>query len=269
MKDREIALRQHYDAIAEEYEKVAQQLDSILARLDIPPGGSVLDVGCGTGNLTFRLPRRDSLGRVVGVDLSEGVLNVARRHALRAGLGNFQFLKANASRLPLPDAEFDVVVSNMVLHLVEDFRGALAEMVRVLKGGAVAVLQFQGGGDIAPEMMGLLAEAWSEVLPDLPPPRLFNRIDSADVEEHLRHLGIETFEIARRRITMKIPPSKLDGWLYGFVLVSGFWRCGISQEAAGRIEELLAERVRQRAKQAGYFLNTGNILLVEFSKPGR
>lgn len=267
--DREEAIRKHYDAVAESYEKVSQQVDKILARLKIPAGASVLDVGCGTGNLTFRLPDRDSLPRVVGVDLSEGVLKVARDHAEARGLRNFEFLQANACRLPFSEEEFDVVVSNMVLHLVSDFGNALAEIARVVKPGGAAVLQFQGGGDIAPEMAALFHKAWTEILPGRPLPDLFNRITVEAVEPQLSAIGIENFEIAWRRVAMRIPQAKVDDWLSGFALVSGFWRCGVSAEAANRIELLLADSVRDEARESGYFLNTGNILLVEFVKASK
>ena len=71
--DREAALREHYDAFAADYVGVNQGVEDILSCFQVASGASVLDIGCGTGNLTFRLPEAGAAGRIVGIDISDGV----------------------------------------------------------------------------------------------------------------------------------------------------------------------------------------------------
>jgi arsenite methyltransferase len=107
--------------------------------LNIPPGGIVLDVGCGPASITASLARATGpSGLVLGVDLSEAML----ARAVRAETGpQTGFLHADAQRLPLRDATVDAVVSMAVLQLIPDPVAALAEMARVLRpGGRLAVL---------------------------------------------------------------------------------------------------------------------------------
>ena len=107
--------------------------------LNIPPGGIVLDVGCGPASVTASLARATGpSGLVLGLDLSEAML----ARAVRAETGpQIGFLHADAQRLPLRDATVDAVVSMAVLQLIPEPAAALAEMTRVLRpGGRLAVL---------------------------------------------------------------------------------------------------------------------------------
>lgn len=107
--------------------------------LNIPPGGTVLDVGCGPGPLTTSLAEAvGSDGLALGVDVSEPML----ARAVRAKAGpQAGFLRADAQHLPLRDETVDAVISIAVLQLIPDPAAALAEMKRVLRpGGRLAVL---------------------------------------------------------------------------------------------------------------------------------
>jgi ubiquinone/menaquinone biosynthesis C-methylase UbiE len=93
----------------------------------------VCDVGCGTGWLAAGL-RRCGLRRVIGVDLSAGMLGKAR------AAGAWPLLRAEGGRLPLADATVDVVVGRGVLHHLPDVEAGLAEWRRVLRPGGAVVL---------------------------------------------------------------------------------------------------------------------------------
>jgi ubiquinone/menaquinone biosynthesis C-methylase UbiE len=96
-------------------------------------GDVILDPGCGTGWQAAGL-RRAGLPRVVGVDLSDGMLAKAR------AAGAWPLLQSDATRLPIATGSVDVVVSRGVLHHLPDVPAALAEWRRVLRpGGAVVV----------------------------------------------------------------------------------------------------------------------------------
>jgi arsenite methyltransferase len=107
--------------------------------LNIPPGGTALDVGSGPGSVTTSLAdAAGPEGLVLGVDISEPMLT----RAVRAENGpNVAFLHADAQRLPLRDNTVDAVVSIAVLQLIPNPAAALAEMARVLRpGGRLAIM---------------------------------------------------------------------------------------------------------------------------------
>ena len=126
-----------------------------LARL--APGAAVLDVGCGTGTLAVAAKRRvGAAGTVHGIDASPEMIDRARRKAGKAGV-DVAFQTAVVESLPFPDAQFDAVLSTLMLHhLPRPARQQCArEMRRVLKpGGRVLAVDF---ATPARERRGLLA----------------------------------------------------------------------------------------------------------------
>jgi demethylmenaquinone methyltransferase/2-methoxy-6-polyprenyl-1,4-benzoquinol methylase/phosphoethanolamine N-methyltransferase len=108
----------------------------------IQPGSHVLDVGCGTGDLTLVAKRRAGpAGKVVGIDASPEMIAVARHKAAAAG-AEIEFREAVVEALPFGDRSFDVVLSSLMMHhLPADLkRQALAEIARVLKPGGQLVI---------------------------------------------------------------------------------------------------------------------------------
>ena len=104
-----------------------------------PRGADVLDIGCGTGDLSAEF-RRAGAGSVTGADFSAAMLALARDKASgKAGGGDW--LQADALRLPFADGSFDAVASAFVLRNLVDLPAAFAEMLRVLRpGGRVVAL---------------------------------------------------------------------------------------------------------------------------------
>jgi ubiquinone/menaquinone biosynthesis C-methylase UbiE len=95
---------------------------------------SLLDVGCGPGTITAGLATRVSPGRVVGLETSESILELAR-----AEVGNapIEFRVGDAMALPFEDGAFDVVHAHQVLQHLQDPVGALREMARVCRPGGI------------------------------------------------------------------------------------------------------------------------------------
>jgi hypothetical protein len=100
----------------------------------------VVDVACGTG-ASARLLAREAGAESVGVDLGAQAIEDAARVAAAAGLAHrVRFVHGDAEALPLPDAAFDVALSECSLCTFPDKRRAVAEMARVLRpGGAIAI----------------------------------------------------------------------------------------------------------------------------------
>ncbi len=110
--------------------------DEVGVRLGDRGGLRVLDVGCGGGLVAERLA---ALGyRVTGVDLSEGAVDAARRHARASGV-EVDYHVGSAYELPVAPASIDMVVVSDVLEHLHDLPGAVAEMSRVLRPGGVLV----------------------------------------------------------------------------------------------------------------------------------
>ncbi len=108
---------------------------------DLSEGETVLDLGSGGGADVLISARRVApSGRAIGLDMTDEMLDLARRNAEAAGVANVDFVKGQIESVPLPDDSVDVVISNCVINLSADKRQVLAEAARVLRpGGRFAV----------------------------------------------------------------------------------------------------------------------------------
>jgi ubiquinone/menaquinone biosynthesis C-methylase UbiE len=110
------------------------------ARFFLPhlrPGMAVLDGGCGPGSITVDLAMHVARGEVVGLDIEESHVELARARAAEAGVPNARFACGSLYAVPFPDASFDAVFLHGVLEHVRDPVAALREVVRILKPGGV------------------------------------------------------------------------------------------------------------------------------------
>ncbi|MEA5367151.1 GNAT family N-acetyltransferase [Amycolatopsis sp., V23-08] len=107
-----------------------------LAVADLHPGETVLDLGSGGGlDILLSARRVGPAGRAIGLDMTDEMVTLARRHAERAGVTNAEFVKGAIEQIPLPDASVDVVISNCVIALSPDKPAVFAEIARVLRPG--------------------------------------------------------------------------------------------------------------------------------------
>lgn len=117
-----------------------------IALAHLGPGESVLEVGCGTGEIAMRAKVRSGpRGVVAGIDPSPEMIAVARQKAAQANL-DIDYRVASVEALPFADATFDTVLSSLMMHhLPEDLKPrALAEIRRVLKpGGRLLIVDFK------------------------------------------------------------------------------------------------------------------------------
>jgi SAM-dependent methyltransferase len=102
----------------------------------LPPGAAVVDIGSGAGMDCLLAGRRvGPKGMVVGIDMTDAMLERARAGANEAGLGHVRFEKADINRLPIDPESVDIVISNGVFNLTPDKEALFAELYRVVKPG--------------------------------------------------------------------------------------------------------------------------------------
>ena len=117
--------------------KAAEERRITVEMLDVSPGDTIVDVGCGPGNYTRELARASAGGLVVGIDASAAMVSAA---TARTDGENCAYLRGDASALPFRDGCFDAACSVGVVHLLERPMAAVEEMARVLApGGRLAI----------------------------------------------------------------------------------------------------------------------------------
>ena len=123
--------------VAEAYERQRGRSSKILAPLFVDfvsVRGEVLDVGCGTGALTFAIARNASVSKIVGLDLSEAFLAYARS---KTDDPRIRFEQGDAQKLTYPDGSFDCCLALLVMSFIPNVPKAAAEMRRVTRRGGV------------------------------------------------------------------------------------------------------------------------------------
>ena len=125
--------------------------DAVLARIDGLEPSTVVDLGCGTGQLTQRLIRALPNANIVGVDLSDGMLTEAAVRLREVGGDTQPLVQADAMQLPFAPSSIDLVVCTESFHWYPDQAAALAELARVLNPGGrlliASIATVTGAGD--------------------------------------------------------------------------------------------------------------------------
>jgi ubiquinone/menaquinone biosynthesis C-methylase UbiE len=131
------------------------------ALIDLHPGDVVLDLGSGGGiDVLLSARRVGSEGKAYGLDMTDDMVDLARRNQREAAVENAEFLKGTIEEVPLPDNSVDVIISNCVINLAADKSEVFREARRVLRpGGRFAVSDIVIRGDIDPEIRRSV-EAW-------------------------------------------------------------------------------------------------------------
>ena len=116
---------------------------------ELRDGDTVLDLGSGGGlDVLLSARRVGPTGFVYGLDATVEMVDLARRNAAEAGVGNVEFLHGTIDHVPLQDASVDVVISNCVIVLATDKDAVFSEIARVLRpGGRVGISDIIRHGD--------------------------------------------------------------------------------------------------------------------------
>jgi SAM-dependent methyltransferase len=182
--------------LAEAYERQRGRSSKLLAPLFVDfvgAKGDVLDVGCGTGALTFALATNGVVSKIVAIDVSESFLAYARS---KTDDPHISFEVGDAQNLRFPDASFDCCLALLVIAFVADAPRAVREMRRVTRQGgivATAMWDYTGGN----ELNDSLWEVASSLDPEAS--RIRNRVSAYGRAEELSSLwssaGLTKIEI--------------------------------------------------------------------------
>jgi arsenite methyltransferase len=131
------------------------------ALAQLAPGEVVLDLGSGGGiDVLLSARRVGPTGKAYGLDMTDDMLDLARRNAAEAGVTNVEFLRGRIEEIPLPNNSVDVIISNCVINLSGDKRRVIREAFRVLKpGGRFAVSDVVTQGEL-PDDVQRSMELW-------------------------------------------------------------------------------------------------------------
>jgi ubiquinone/menaquinone biosynthesis C-methylase UbiE len=151
-------------------------------------GETVLDLGSGGGTDVLLSARRvGPSGMAFGLDMTDEMLELARRNQREAGVENVRFLKGTIERVPLPDDSVDVIVSNCVINLSADKPAVFREAARVLKpGGRFAVSDIVADPDMDAETRRDMQQ-WTGCVA--------GALTSDEFERELKIAGFEAVEI--------------------------------------------------------------------------
>jgi ubiquinone/menaquinone biosynthesis C-methylase UbiE len=179
------------------------------ALADLDEGEVVLDLGSGGGiDVLLSAKRVGATGKAYGLDMTDEMLELARRNQRESGATNVEFLKGHIEEIPLPNDTVDVIISNCVINLSADKRRVIKEAFRVLKpGGRFAVSDIVVRGEVPAavrrsmelwigclagaleeqEFRTLLAEAGFEKI-EIEPTRVYN---AEDAQQFLAESGLD------------------------------------------------------------------------------
>ena len=188
----------------------------LLDAAHVEAGHTVLDAGCGPGNLAAAAAARGA--SVIGTDLSDAMVILAReRHP------KIEFRQADAEELPFRDMSFDSVVSNLLVPHLPRPEAGIAELARVLRpGGRLAVSMWDLPA--RSRLVGVIWEAITEVGAPTPPgiprgPATFRYSDDGELIGLLRSAGLDDIDVRRIEFIHKVPSldSLWNAWTQGSV----------------------------------------------------
>ena len=255
---REMADESMVRTLAAQASAIWPQEKALFARYGLPADARILDAGCGTGEIAARLAALLPGASVLGVDIIDAHLDLARtRHA--AFGARLAFEHRSIFELGLPDAGFDLVVCRHVLHSIPHAARVLAELVRVTRPGGWLHLIVEDYGMLHFERHGLdLREFWHVV------PAAFGAATGTDmfVGRHayglLTALGLQEIAVDHVVVdTLRVPretfASILEAWRDGFSAAIGELTPVPAEAARACFDQAIAD-VRDERRYAAWFV---------------
>jgi trans-aconitate methyltransferase len=229
--------------------------EPVLELLAAQPGERVLDLGCGTGELTARIAAAGA--EVIGLDADGAMLGRARQR-----FPGLTFVEADAQAAALP-APLDAVFSNAALHWMRRPAEVLASVAVALRPGGRFVAELGGHGNVAAIEQALQAARAAAGLPSLPSPWFFPSV--ATYATLLEAAGLEP-----RAVWLFDRPSPLgDEGLAGWIRMFGTWYLAdLAPAQAQQVIDGAAARARPALHRDGHWVADYRRLRFVAVKPG-
>jgi ubiquinone/menaquinone biosynthesis C-methylase UbiE len=260
--DQKDALRDGYSRSAPVYDQTAgmsyvKALWRLLPRVSVGPQPAILDVGCGTGiNLLEAARTLGPCRTLMGVDLSPGMIEVAKRKAASAGVAA-SFTVGDAESLAAADGSFDLVIGNSVYHWFADRRRTAAELFRVLRPGGQIVLAcvaHPGFGEwvrivdeVRARQLGKGASgSWMPALPT-----------SSELYENLAAAGFTVEHMSYELDAM--PVMDVPAFLQTMSVIAPTWLSGVTESARRNFMGSVAEAMVKKSPPTGFSVTTAGM----------
>lgn len=238
-------LKKTFDTVSKGYDGHAlrffpKSAEHLAAFLNLEGNETVMDIATGTGHAALAIARYLPLGRVVGIDFSEGMLDEARKKATARSIDNIEFIEGDMRFLNLPNDYFDIAVCSFGIFFVDDMKSQLIRIASLVKpGGTVAISSFQDGyfAPMSDMMFDRLADYGIEKTP-----QTWKNIAT---EEGCRCLfeGARLQKIRVEKLNVGYYLNSAEEWWY--VLWNGGYRRLLSQLPPVVLEKFKKEHLRE------------------------
>lgn len=143
-------VEQMFDNISENYDGLNRVISfgtdikwrkKVLAKIKNHQPESILDIATGTGDLAIKFAEKTNASNIVGLDLSEGMLEVAKKKVINNSIKNkIEFIKGDSEALPFNDNSFDAITVSFGIRNFENLEKGLSEILRVLKPNGLFII---------------------------------------------------------------------------------------------------------------------------------
>ncbi len=187
--------------------------DEIIRLLDLKSTDTVLDIASGSGEPAISISKIVIQGKVIGSDLSQGMLEIARQKANTQHLSNIAFLEADVSNLPFEDETFNAVSCRFGFMFFADMHLAAKQMFRVLKNGgkmATSVWNMPEKNFWVTVIMDAIGRNIEITPPPVGTPSMFRCAKNGLMEEILTKAGFQNIQI--KEAVCKLRCLTADGY---------------------------------------------------------